>query len=103
MSVIAILIFSLSGCRECISTETSTVQVKITDEYYRGARYNPATKMMQPSKHIITVEYDDVEYEFYGSDVYDKYYDKVGEYINGTLETRKYNDGTVRYNIIDLE
>ena len=32
-----IVTFSLVGCAKCISTETSTVQVKITDEYHRTA------------------------------------------------------------------
>lgn len=103
VTVSILLIFSLSGCAKCISTETSTVQVKIVDEYYRGVRYNPATKMTQPSEHRITIEYNDVEYYIYGSETYHKYSDKVGEYTNGTLETKKYDDGTERYNIIGLE
>ena len=42
------LMFILTGCAKCISTETSTVQVKIIDEYHRAVyttmHYSPATK-----------------------------------------------------------
>lgn len=111
ITIMFIFVFYLTGCAKCISTETSTVQVKITDEYHRAAYttmyYNPAIKTIMPQSHPaiyrITVEYDSVEYNFYDSDTYNKYSDLVGEYVNGTLETRKYNDGTVRYNIVDLE
>lgn len=98
-----ILTFSLAGCAKCISTETSAVQVKIADEYRRGARYNAATKTMRPSVHRITVEYDGVEYDISGSDTYYKYSDKVGEYTNGILQIKKYDDGSVKYDIVELE
>jgi hypothetical protein len=106
-----ILTFSLVACAKCISTETSTVQVKITDEYHRAAyttmHYNSATKTMIPQSHPavyrITVEYDGVEYDISGSDTYNKYSDKIGEYTNGILQTKKYDDGSVKYNIIELE
>lgn len=106
-----ILTFSLVGCAKCIGTETSTVQVRITDEYYRAAYvtmyYSPATKTIlpqsHPAVHRITVEYDGVEYDISGSDTYNKYSNKIGEYTNGTLQTKKYDDGTVRYDIIELE
>lgn len=111
MGIIALLGGSLSGCAKCISTETSTVQVKIVDEYYRApytlSNYNPGTKSIDihtyPAKHRMTVEYDGTEYYIYGSEAYHKYSDKIGEYANGILETKKYDDGTERYDIIDLE
>lgn len=87
------------------------VQVKIIDEYHRAAYttmyYNPATKTMMPQSHpavySITVKYNGVEYDISDSDTYNKYSDKIGEYVDGILETKKYDDGTVRYNIVDLE
>ena len=105
------MMFILTGCAKCISTETSTVQVKIIDEYHKATyttmHYNPATKTMMPQSHPavyrITVEYNGVEYNISGSNTYNKYSDKIGEYVDGILETKKYDDGTVRYNIIDLE
>lgn len=109
ISLLFILIFMLSGCAKCISTETTTVQVKITDEYHRSMYvipvYNGKTTTMvtHPAEYRITVEYDGSEYVISGRDVYDKYSDKVGEYTNGTLETKTYDNGMIKYNIIDLE
>ena len=111
IAMMFIFVFSLVGCAKCISTETSTVQVKIIDEYHRAAYttmyYSPATKTMMPQSHPavyrITVEYNGVEYNISGSNTYNKYSDKIGEYVDGILETKKYDDGTVRYNIVDLE
>ena len=58
---------------------------------------------MRPSVHRITVEYDGVEYDISGSDTYYKYSDKVGEYTNGILQIKKYDDGSVKYDIVELE
>ena len=110
LTLLLVFMFILTGCAKCISVETSTVQVKITDEYHRAAYttmyHNPATKTMMlqshPAVYRITVEYDGIEYNISGSNTYNKYSDQIGEYVNGTLETKKYDDGTVRYNIVDL-
>lgn len=104
-----IVTFSLAGCAKCISTETSTVQVKITDKYHQAMYITPVfngkttTMITHPAIYRITVEYDGVEYDISGSDTYNKYSDKIGEYTNGTLQTKKYDDGSVRYDIIELE
>lgn len=101
----------LTGCAKCVSTETSTVQVKVTNVYHKASYtttyYNPATKTIFPQTHAaiykITVEYDGTEYDIRGRDTYYKYSKSIGKSVNGTLETKKYDDGTVKYNIVDLE
>lgn len=101
----------LTGCAKCISTETSTVKVKVTDEYYKAAHttmfYNPAAHTYQtlrhPAVYEITVEYDGRKYEFSGRDTYDKYSKRIGEYVNGTLRTKKYDNGKTICYIVDLE
>ena len=104
VSVLFILIFTLSGCAKCISTEITTVQVKITDEYHRSMYVIPVyngkttTLVTHPAEYRITIEY-----VISGRDVYDKYSDKVGEYTNGTLETKTYDNGIIEYDIIDLD
>lgn len=106
-----VIVLSLTGCAKCISTETSTVKVKITDEYYRASYityyYDSATKTMHPlyhpGKYIITVEYSSVEYHIDNLTTYKKYRDKVGEYANGILRTKTFDDGSVRYSIVGLE
>lgn len=101
----------LACCAKCVSTETSTVQVKVTNAYHKASYttmyYSPATKTMLPQTHAaiykITVEYDGTEYDIRDRDTYYKYSDSIGESVNGILETKKYDDGTVKYNIVDLE
>ena len=101
----------LACCAKCVSTETSTVQVKVTNAYHKASYttmyYSPETKTMLPQTHAaiykITVEYDGTEYDIRDRDTYYKYSDSIGESVNGILETKKYDDGTVKYNIVDLE
>lgn len=49
------------------------------------------------------VKYDDVTYRFTDKDTYKKCSDKVGEMVNATLEIDKYDDGTVKYIITEIE
>ena len=103
------IIYLLTGCAKCVSTEYEDVEVVITDEYHRSSYVTPSkigkTTVMRthPAVYKIYVEYDGVEYIISGSDVYHKYNDKVGQSINGKLEIRKYNDGTIKQDIISLE
>ena len=61
------------------------------------------TMQTHPAVNRITVEYNGIEYSVNGRDTYEKYQDKVGEYTNAVLETRTYDDGTVKYDILSLE
>lgn len=105
---LALMIFSLSGCAKCIDTQYSTVDVKIVDEYYRSMYITPikcgkaTTMITHPAVYDITVEYNGTDYVISGSDTYEKYSDKIGEFTTGMLETKSYDDGTVRYNITEL-
>lgn len=61
------------------------------------------TMQTHPAVYRITVKYNDVEYSISGSDTYEKYKEHIGEYTNGTLEIRTYDDGTIKYDILSLE
>ena len=104
-----VIMFSLVGCAECISTEYENVEVKIIDEHYSPTWYQPVftgkstTLITHPATYRITIEYNGVEYTFSDSDTYDRYKDKVGQTAIGTLEIRSYDDGTTRYVITSLE
>lgn len=104
-----IIAFVLVGCAKCISTETSTVQVKITDEYYHCAHTTPVFNgkttiiITHPATYKITVEYDGGKYSIFDMRTYNKYHDRVGEYVSGTLEKKKYDNGTETYDITELE
>lgn len=101
----------LTGCAECISTETSTVNVKVIEQYHKDDDilycYNVLLKrtmvLHDTAINKITVEYDGVQYSFDDQATYNKYFDKVGKCVKGTLETRKYDDGTIKQRIISLD
>lgn len=107
--LILCLMFTLTGCAKCISTKYENVEVNVVDKYYRGSYTTPmkagktTTMLTHPAVYKITVEYDGVEYTISGSDTYNKYKDKVGQTAMGTLEIRKYDDGSARYDIVSLE
>ena len=107
--LLLVIVFSLVGCAECISTEYENVEVKIVDEYYSPTWYQPVftgkstALITHPATYRITIEYNGVEYTFSDSDTYDRYKDKVGQTTIGALEIRNYDDGTIRYDIISLE
>lgn len=107
--LLVVMIFSLVGCAECISTEYENVEVKVVDEFYYPMWMQPVrcgkttTFITHPATYRITIEYNGVEYTFSDSDTYDRYEDKVGQTATGTLEISNYDDGTTRYDIISLE
>lgn len=102
------LMFVLTGCAKCISTEYENVEVNIVDEYHRGMYTIPiragkvTTMVTHPAVYRITVEYNGVHYTISGSDTYNKYKDMVGQTTTGVLETCTYDDGSIRYDIVSL-
>lgn len=107
--VIICLIILLSGCTKCINTSYKNVKVKIADEYYRKAYYFPAftgkVMMMvhRPAAYRITIEYNGTKYTINDRDIYEKYKDKIGENAIGVLEIREYDNGTTKYNIVEIK
>lgn len=103
------IILTLTGCAKCVSTETSTVQVKIVDKYYSSAYTTPVyygkTWMMttHPAVYRITVEYNDIQYNINGHSTYEKYSNRIGDSVNAVLQTKTYDDDSVKYEIIELE
>lgn len=109
--IVVFMALALTSCAKCISTETSTVNVKVIEQYHKdddtNVYYNVALKqtmvLHDAAINRITVEYDGVQYSIDDQVTYDKYFDKVGEYVKGTLEIQKYDDGTIKRRIISLE
>ena len=108
---IVCLMFSLVGCAKLVSTEYENVEVKITDVYYKPSytitTYDVVLKMPMvqsyPAIYIVTIEYNGIEYTLSDSDTYNKYKEKVGQTAIGILEIHTYDDGTVKYDITELE
>lgn len=81
------------------------------DKYYEEAFttmvYNPilntALPQSYPETYRITVEYNGIEYNFSDRDTYNKYSDKIGEYVNGILKIKKYDNWKIKYSIVGLK
>lgn len=110
-ALIVTLAFILPGCAKCISTETSTVQVKVINKYYTPeysiSRYDLNLETIvinrNPAVYRIDVEYNGAEFSFYGQPTYKKYSNRVGEYVNATIQIKKYDNDTAKYKITGLE
>lgn len=111
LSSLLILMMIMTGCAQCINTETETVSVTVVDSYYCSSyitmQYNPATKtsipITYPAVYKIMVEYENTRYTVTGQKTYEVYAEKIGETTNGTLETKTYDNGTVKHRITELE
>lgn len=103
------IVLSLTDCAKLANTEYQNVEVEIVDEYHRGMYITPifngkaTTMITHPAIYRITVRYNNVEYNISGSDTYKKYCDKVGQSTIGVLEIRTYDNGTIKYEIVQLE
>lgn len=89
-------------------TQLSTVQVEIVDQdeehtswwtiwYLRGIFYPISWG------NTITVEYEGQTYQLKGDDIYEKYKDKVGAHVAGTLKTTVYVDGSKNKEIVEIQ
>lgn len=104
-----IISMTLTGCKKCVSTEYKHVPVKIIDAESRSAysypvRVGKTTSIrVVPASYNTVVEYDSVEYSLSSSETYYKYRDKIGKTAKGKLETKRYDDGSMKFRIVSLE
>lgn len=75
----------------------------IADFYKDNPILNLPNVRRHPAVYRITVKYDGIEYTISGSDTYNKYKDKVGQNTIASLEIRKYDNGTMKYDIKSLQ
>lgn len=107
--IVALLITVLAGCAKCISTEYSRVTVTILNTHYSPARLIPVlagktiSTIPVPADYTTVIDYGGILYEIDGASVYHKCSNKVGKEVIGVLETKTYDDGTVRTDIISIE
>ena len=106
---IVCLVFSLVGCAKLVKTEYQEVEVKIVDEYHRGSYVTPihagkaVTMITHPAVYQIIVEYKGSKYTVKGSDTYNKYKNMVGHTTIAILKISTYDEGSVRYDITELQ
>lgn len=107
LSVFILLL--LTGCAKVINVEYENVEVVVVDEDYtamwlQSVKCGGATTLItHPARYEITVEYNGAKYTLDDEDTYEKYKNKIGQTVNGTMEVKTYDDGTVKYDIWSLE
>lgn len=107
LSVFILLL--LTGCASVISIEYENVEVVVVDTEHTAMWLQPVkcgdmtTFITHPARYKITVEYNGVKYTLDDEDTYKKYKNKIGQTVNGTMEVKTFDDGTVKYDIWSLE
>lgn len=110
--MLLVAIIFLPGCEPLLKqsrVETSTVPVKVVNAYHQNSYSQPVfigkvfTAVHHDAINEITVEYNEVKYVISGEATYEKYKNRIGDTVNGTLETKYYDDGCIINKIVDLE
>mgnify|MGYP001004901956 CR=1 FL=1 len=106
-TILIILSLLLSGCSQCISTETKTVDVRIVGETYKVERklstIDESEELIVKETYAVTVQYNGRKYSVDGEDVYNQFKDCVGDRVKGILEIRTYENGYKAKSIISLK
>lgn len=104
-----LLIFTLTGCSHIVETTQEDVIVTIINSDYDSAWMQPVkigkntTYINHSAKYEIYVEYKGESYIVDDETIYEKFKDKIGETVIGTLKTNTYDNGRSYYYIIDLK
>ena len=105
-----VFVACLVGCVEPTDIRYETVDVIVTDTYYHPEEMVPVyndgastTWMLQPAVYRIKVKYKDTEYTINGRVTYERYKNREGETVKGILGIREFEDGSVEFEIINLE
>lgn len=105
-----LFIACLMGCANSVNIEYKTVDVIVVDTYYHSEEmipiYNDGTSttwIFQPAVYDVKVKYKEIEYTVTGYDTYQRYKNREGETVKGILAICEYDDGSVEYNIVELE
>ena len=103
-----LILSALSGCAKVVSTETYEAPVRILSVDYRPAYSTPMkvgkvmSVMTHPADYDVVVEYNGVEYELDSRDSYKAAENNVGSAMQAVIEKVRYEDGDVRFKVLDL-
>lgn len=104
-----ILVGTMSGCAELVSSETITVNAEISNTYHSGFYQttmkigNTTTYITHPESWATYIIYEDKEYVIGTKEIYDLCKDRNGETVQATFIVKTYDNGTVIYNLTDVE
>lgn len=100
----------LIGCKaELVERTTFTDSVVIVDTYHSDMFMQPITTgkvitfITHPAVYRVTVKYNNEEFSFDNSDLYNKYKDEIGQKISATIQKNVYADDTTEYEVIEIE
>jgi len=92
-----------------LDVQKSVVPVQIYDEYQRDvyiSHFSTGSSLV-PVIHDavfkITFDYDGMKFVVDDEQLYAKYCDNLGRFVDAVLEISAMSDGTVRYQIVELE
>ena len=97
------------SCAKLTNTEQKTVDVTITDSRHTTMYVTPivsgkvTTMITHPATWNVSVQYDGNTYRLSGHKTYDLCSDHIGESAKAILETKYYDDGTIRNDIISID
>ena len=94
---LVIMITLLSACSRVEYTDYKTVQALIADVYYDSDNQN------HRDSYTIIVRYEGNNYYFTEPFYYYRYFDKIGESVNATLETKHYVNGKIKTDLVALK
>lgn len=106
--IVPLFLLLIVGCAKIDCTEYKNVEVRIVDSHHEDSyvTYSYVNGNFMPiiwaEKNEIIVEYNGNKYAVKGQTVYFKYMNKIGEIVEGTLEIKKYDNGTEKYSIVSL-
>ena len=82
LCVVIIICVTFTGCQKVEREEKTTVTATVTEVQYRSAYVTPrviytgkstiTTTQVHPSRHLVTITYEDLSETFNNSDLYEK-------------------------------
>ena len=111
--IISCLILSLfigvmiTGCKTCISSETFKDEAVISKTDYTPTRIayiqtgKITSPIIYPASYDVTLSYDEMEYHFDNSSLYNYCKKHEGESIQVDISIDKFDDGTTKTDIVN--
>lgn len=99
--LLLVIMILFVGCSKVIQTQTITVLATITEIDYISDLILPVqcgqTTIYQtlPARYEITVEFGDIETTIDNEELYNKYKDKIGNFVMCDLITTHYDNGKI--------
>ena len=104
-----LLILSFTGCAKVVDVQQETVEVKVINTDRTAAWIQPVragkvtTYIHHSAEYNVIVEYNGNYYTFDNKEMYHKYTNRIGCYTTAVLETKTYDNGKVKWALVELK